>query len=337
MSAKDCAAERLAHHHTIPGYLTIAPQCTNDMKRKACDDLEDMEIDMTCDEIRDAINKILDNNVMRKCDFYRAIGCSRKIVERFLSKSGPTEGQNSLCYRATWEWLERQKLEIPDVGKRQKTDAAATAISIPAISPSISPSISPTISSTIIHATIPATIPAVMPAVMPAVTPAITPATTPVITRASISPAITPATSPASTCTSSSRSASPEVVDFRTIHLPGEETEEVPVYDTCDEIRNKITKHLETTGDTKEKFCCDISVRWLGRPFKGFPLNQLNEFRRKYGANAGCTSKIFYAAYVFFEKKRIAEGKPKSEHRLNMERVWARNGGFDLKHDEQCP
>lgn len=312
------------------------------MKRKACalpvsngpvDDLEDMEIDMTYDEVRDAINNILDSNSMRKCDFYRAIGCSRKIVERFLFKSGPTEGQNSLCYRATWEWFERQKLEIPDVGKRQKTDAAATAISIPAISPSISP----TISSTIIHDTIPTTIPAVTPTAMPTVTPAISPATTPVITRASISPASTPATSPASTYTSSSRSASPEFVDIRTIHLPGEEMGEVPVYDTCDEIRNKITNHLQTTGDTKEKFCCDISVRWLGRPFKPFPLNQLNEFRRKYGANAGCTSKIFYAAYVFFEKKRLAEGKPKSERRLNMERVRAGNGGFNLKYDEQCP
>lgn len=304
------------------------------MKRKACvlpvgngpvDDLEDMEIDMTCDEVRDAINNILDSNAMRKCDFYRAIGCSRKIVERFLSKSGPTEGQNSLCYRATWELLERQKLEIPDVGKRQKTDAAATAISIPAILPSIS--------SIIIHDTIPA----VMSTAMPAVTPAISPATTPVITRASISPTSTPATSPASTSASSSRSASPEVVDVRTIHLPGDEMGEVPVYDTCDEIRNKITNHLQTTGDTKEKFCYDISVRWLGRPFKPFPLSQLNEFRRKYGANAGCTSKIFYAAYVFFEKKRLAEGKPKSEHRLNMERVWAGNGGFNLKYDEQCP
>ncbi|KAI1469242.1 uncharacterized protein F4812DRAFT_457781 [Daldinia caldariorum] len=46
-----------------------------------------------------------------------------------------------------------------------------------------------------------------------------------------------------------------------------------------------------------------------------------------------CTSSIFYAAYVFFEKKRIAEGKPKSQHQLAMEELWAGRGGFDREHD----
>lgn len=44
--------------------------------------------------------------------------------------------------------------------------------------------------------------------------------------------------------------------------------------------------------------------------------------RQKRGDN-----KIFYAGYVFFEKKRIAEGKPKSKKRHEMEEIWP--GGVD--------
>jgi hypothetical protein len=50
--------------------------------------------------------------------------------------------------------------------------------------------------------------------------------------------------------------------------------------------------------------------------------SQLQRFRDKSGANEGGDSKVFYAGYVFFGKKRIAEKKPKSEKRLEMEKVW---------------
>jgi hypothetical protein len=45
------------------------------------------------------------------------------------------------------------------------------------------------------------------------------------------------------------------------------------------------------------------------------------------GANQGGDNKIFYAGYVFFEKKRIAEKKPKSKKRQEMEKEWP--GGVD--------
>lgn len=32
----------------------------------------------------------------------------------------------------------------------------------------------------------------------------------------------------------------------------------------------------------------------------------------------------------FFEKLRIAEGKPKSKHRQDMEAIWASKGGFNI-------
>ncbi len=58
----------------------------------------------------------------------------------------------------------------------------------------------------------------------------------------------------------------------------------------------------------------------------------MNDFLAKRGANAGNTSGIFYAAYIFFEKMRICDGQPKSEFRLIMEDIydgfnrWENNG-----------
>jgi hypothetical protein len=48
-------------------------------------------------------------------------------------------------------------------------------------------------------------------------------------------------------------------------------------------------------------------------------LYRSRSFLAKRGANAGNTSGIFYAAYIFFEKMRICDRQPKSELRLMME------------------
>jgi hypothetical protein len=50
----------------------------------------------------------------------------------------------------------------------------------------------------------------------------------------------------------------------------------------------------------------------------------------KRGPNAGNTSGVFYAAYIFFEKMRIKEGKPKSKHREEMEKIYGKEG-FDIE------
>lgn len=48
---------------------------------------------------------------------------------------------------------------------------------------------------------------------------------------------------------------------------------------------------------------------------------------RQEGASAGNNSAIFYSSYVFFEKLRLRDGKPKAKHRKEME---TRNpGGFE--------
>lgn len=45
----------------------------------------------------------------------------------------------------------------------------------------------------------------------------------------------------------------------------------------------------------------------------------------------GNTSKIFYTAYIFFEKLRLKEGKKESAKRLEMERLWGHQEGVDTK------
>lgn len=111
--------------------------------------------------------------------------------------------------------------------------------------------------------------------------------------------------------------------DFRQIELPGEATDSVPVYDTCADVRRKISAYLREPGTTQAQFCRDLYAQLHG-PDKGAGLKtaQLQRFRGKSGANEGGDSKVFYAGYVFFEKKRIAEKKPKSKKRLEMEKVW---------------
>jgi hypothetical protein len=110
------------------------------------------------------------------------------------------------------------------------------------------------------------------------------------------------------------------------LELDGEDEGEVEVYDTCDEVRRKITAHLRNDGVTKASLC-----RALGKMTPaGNPINvkSLDDFLKKKGPEAGGSSNCFYAGYVFFEKLRIKQGKPKSKFRREMEDIWAWQGGF---------
>ena len=57
----------------------------------------------------------------------------------------------------------------------------------------------------------------------------------------------------------------------------------------------------------------------------------LDRFRGNHGATGGAESKVFYAAYLYFEKGRLAEGKKKSKKREEMEEV--RLDGFRRDFD----
>ncbi|KAK5171667.1 hypothetical protein LTR04_000032, partial [Oleoguttula sp. CCFEE 6159] len=117
--------------------------------------------------------------------------------------------------------------------------------------------------------------------------------------------------------------------DLSDVHLDGEETDSVRVYDTCDETRKKISAHLRKDGVTQAAFLRDLAAQFH-MDTKRIQSSQLNSFRSKKGADAGNTSSVFYAAYCCFEKLRIKEGKPKSKHREDMERIWGYTG-FDVE------
>ncbi|KAF5673719.1 hypothetical protein FCIRC_7982 [Fusarium circinatum] len=58
--------------------------------------------------------------------------------------------------------------------------------------------------------------------------------------------------------TPSKASTTKALPDISDIHLEGEETDEVPIYDDCDEIRRKTNTHMKILSVTQAQFCRDI-------------------------------------------------------------------------------
>jgi hypothetical protein len=117
--------------------------------------------------------------------------------------------------------------------------------------------------------------------------------------------------------------------DVSAITLDGEAETNVLVFDSCDEIRKKIRAHLAQPGVTQAAFLREIAKTY--RDGRKIQSKVLNDFLGKRGASAGNTSAVFYSSYVFFEKLRIKEGKPRSKHRETMEKLYA-GKGFDTKN-----
>ncbi|KAL2122956.1 hypothetical protein VTJ04DRAFT_3411 [Mycothermus thermophilus] len=139
----------------------------------------------------------------------------------------------------------------------------------------------------------------------------------------------------------SSKSQPAGEVDVSDIHLDGEETDSVPVFDTCDEVRKKINAYLQRPGVTQASLCRAIYAQLKGpsKPSNPFQSGQLTRFRNMKGPCVGAKLPLFYGAYVFFEKVRIKEGRPKSKHRLEMEEEWGPGGmrrDFDGRESVIC-
>ncbi|BEI82123.1 hypothetical protein CcaverHIS002_0212830 [Cutaneotrichosporon cavernicola] len=142
--------------------------------------------------------------------------------------------------------------------------------------------------------------------------------------RAKAAPAAPAAPATPSATTSSTSAAAAKkgraaaLTDFGDLRLAGEETRSVKVYDSCDEIRRKINAHLQLPEVTQASFLRDVAGQLgPGRSVQGV---QLTAFRSKHGPDEGASSCVYYGAYVFFEKIRIQANKPKSKHRLGMEK-----------------
>lgn len=83
----------------------------------------------------------------------------------------------------------------------------------------------------------------------------------------------------------------------------------LPVYDSCPQLVKKIKDFLARDGMTKSKFC-----QALG----GLNSNSLNSFLSAKKQD-GAGNRTYPAAFIFFEKLRIYEGKAKSKQRLQNE------------------
>ncbi|RLN92429.1 hypothetical protein BBJ28_00009984 [Nothophytophthora sp. Chile5] len=122
------------------------------------------------------------------------------------------------------------------------------------------------------------------------------------------------------------RKDGPELIK-RILDTELEEADEdgsVPVYDDCDEIRKKINSFLAEKVTTQTAF-----LRALG----DINANSLRSFfSMKRGAGSGAANVVYRTAYVFFEKKRILEGKKKTKKRMGNEAKQGKDG-FELRHD----
>ena len=114
-----------------------------------------------------------------------------------------------------------------------------------------------------------------------------------------------------------------ERYDVSAISLPGEGDGDVPIYDTCDDLRSKIQAHLRNPGITQAALCCEIGKQYT--PARSIQSKQMSDFLTKKGATAGSQSVVFYGGYVYFEKLRIKTGGKKTQKRKDVE-IEQRNG-----------
>ncbi|KAI9702970.1 MAG: hypothetical protein M1836_008184 [Candelina mexicana] len=109
------------------------------------------------------------------------------------------------------------------------------------------------------------------------------------------------------------------------VQLPGEDTSSVPVYDNCDEVRQKLKAFLdskapipgETTKDGKPK---TYTQKKLLEHMGDLNSSSLQRFLKAEGEKAGAENSVYYHGYIFLEKLRIYNNEPKSSSRIQTEK-----------------
>ncbi|KAG9002342.1 hypothetical protein FRB90_011404 [Tulasnella sp. 427] len=115
----------------------------------------------------------------------------------------------------------------------------------------------------------------------------------------------------ASSKTKASKVAKPMYTSWMDVLLEGEDEGEVPIYDDCNAIRHKIRALLKTPNFK--------ITHWL-RDIGNINSNSYSRFMSAKGPTGGAENGTYYAAYVYFEKVRIFEGKKKTPTRIAAER-----------------
>lgn len=121
-----------------------------------------------------------------------------------------------------------------------------------------------------------------------------------------------------------------ELLDTGDIGLPGEDSGLTAVYMTCDEVR-KAMRALLAKGVAQAALARALSGMYPAESGKKVSAANLRYFLGQKGPLGGNTSPAFWAGYCFFEKKRIKDGKPKSDFREDMEDIHGLNG-VDVQH-----
>ncbi|KAJ6263957.1 hypothetical protein Dda_0094 [Drechslerella dactyloides] len=119
------------------------------------------------------------------------------------------------------------------------------------------------------------------------------------------------------------------------VRLPGEDSDGVPVYDTCDVIRRKITAALTSNSHTKASLLRAFAA-CTSEPGRAIPATSFQHFMAAKGRTGGSKSRLFYAAYVYFEKVRVAESKKKTKTRVEMEEAWGVKGMDYMNVGKPC-
>jgi len=106
------------------------------------------------------------------------------------------------------------------------------------------------------------------------------------------------------------KDAAADLLDVSSI-IQCDPDEEPPIYDTCDSIRRKICALLARDGITQATFLrAIVATAHRESSTKKIQAASLYSFMKQKGPLAGNTSSVDHAAYVFFEKLRIKQGKP---------------------------
>lgn len=85
----------------------------------------------------------------------------------------------------------------------------------------------------------------------------------------------------------------PELPDISGIYLHGQDTDEVPCFDTCDEVRRKINVHMKLPGVTVAQFCRDLTAQLSQPQTKTVQSSPFTRFRNSKGPNTGAKSIVW--------------------------------------------
>ncbi|OOF94864.1 hypothetical protein ASPCADRAFT_131450 [Aspergillus carbonarius ITEM 5010] len=224
---------------------------------------------------------------MSTAAFQRAIDVSSRSYSEFLNQEGTDKGARSATYRNAVKFFQARRGGVVPFQLAEAQTAANQGV----------------------HS-------AEAPVGEPAPEPAPAPAPASMVTTAAPPPAKKAKKSPV-----------PAGFDLSAIHLDGDEDMKVPIFETCDVVRKKMKAHLRKPGVTQAGFLRDIAKAAFPQTVKRLNSKSMADFLSYKGPNTGSSGVIFYAAYVFFEKLRVRDGKPKNDFRLEMEKIWPK--GFE--------